>query len=282
MAALRLPDGRLLAFDVRGASSGTPVVALHGTPGSSRQLAGLDLAARAHGITLVTPDRAGYGRSSYDPERSLAAGARDVASLLRHLGIDRCAVMGLSGGGPFALACGVVSAHQVTSVVTIGGVAPLVPRDPSLPPDRFLTKVARRSQTGARALFAVMLRAGQINPEKVLERFASLLAEPDARLLRENGPLREGLLDDLRHPAPTAARAAARDFWLFAHRWDVDLAQMTPPVHVWHGTRDRNVPVQHARVVAQRCPTARLHLIDGGGHLPFAHLESILADIAPA
>jgi len=58
-------------------------------PGSSRQLAGLQLAAQDDGIAPTTPDRAGYGESIYDPARRLAAGARDIASLLRHSGITR-------------------------------------------------------------------------------------------------------------------------------------------------------------------------------------------------
>ena len=60
------------------------------------------------------------------------------------------------------------------------------------------------------------------------------LAKPDADLLRDDAGLRDAFLDDLRHPSRTAGRAAARDFWLFARRWDVDLAGMA--AHVWHGT----------------------------------------------
>ncbi len=114
-----------------------------------------------------------------------------------------------------------------------------------------------------------------------LDRFAALLAEPDARLLRENPEVREGFLDDLRHPSPTTARAAARDFWLFAREWDVDLAGLTVPAHIWHGTADRNVPVAHARVIADRCPTARLHLVEGGGHMLLSHLDQIIESLAP-
>ncbi|HMK63522.1 MAG TPA: hypothetical protein VK386_07870 [Acidimicrobiales bacterium] len=57
---------------------------------------------------------------------------------------------------------------------------------------------------------------------------------------------------------------------------------MTVPVHVWHGPRDRNVPVDHPRVVAGLCPTAHLRLIEEGGHMPFGHMDSILAEIAPS
>jgi pimeloyl-ACP methyl ester carboxylesterase len=51
---------------------------------------------------------------------------------------------------------------------------------------------------------------------------------------------------------------------------------MTVPLHVWHGTEDRNVPVAHGRVIAAACPTARLHLIQGGGHMLLSNLEEII------
>lgn len=280
VSAITLPDGRRLAYVVLGDPGGFPVLVLHGTPGSSRQVAGLAGAARDHGIALIAPDRAGYGGSSYDPRRTIASGARDLGHLLRQAGLETCAVVGLSGGGPTALACGVLLADWVSAIATVGGVAPLVPRDPSLPPDRLMIKTARHSELGARFLFSAIVWAGRTRPEKALDRFASLLAEPDSRLLRDNADLRDALLDDLRHPSPTTARAAARDFWLFARRWDVDIGDMTVPAHIWHGTDDRNVPVAHARVIATRCPSSQVHLVAGGGHMLLGNLEQIIASVS--
>lgn len=280
MAEMTLSDGRRLAYSVMGQPAGFPVVVLHGTPGSSRQVAGLDRPARDRGLALVAPDRAGYGGSSYDPSRTIASGARDLGELLEHLAHEACAVVGLSGGGPTALACGAILGERITAIATIGGVAPLVPRDPLLPPDRLMVKSARLSRAGARILFAAMVHAGQISPEKTLNRFATLLAESDAQLLREESAIRDGFLDDLRHPSPTTARAAARDFWLFARRWDVDLADIRASAHIWHGTKDRNVPVAHARVIAARCPSAKLHIVEGGGHMLLSHLDQIIDDLA--
>lgn len=279
MAALVLDDGRRLAYEVLGDRQGRPLVALHGTPGSARQLACLDGPARAAGMAVVVPDRAGYGGSTWDPRRTVASGARDVGVLLARLGVGPCPVVGISGGGPTALACGALLPDRVTAVATVGGVAPLVPRDPALPPDRLAVRTARRSERAARLLFAGALRAGRRRPERALERFARWLAEPDARLLLDDTAVRRAFLDDLRHPSPSAAKAAARDFRLFARAWDVDLAAMAVPVHVWHGTDDRNVPVAHARVLAARCPTVALHLVDGGGHLLLSELGAVLADL---
>ena len=61
---------------------------------------------RDRDLALIVPDRAGYGRSGFDPSVTIASGARDLGELIRHLGLDGCAVVGLSGGGPTALACG--------------------------------------------------------------------------------------------------------------------------------------------------------------------------------
>jgi pimeloyl-ACP methyl ester carboxylesterase len=276
MAVMTLADGRQLAYEVMGDSNGYAVMALHGTPGSSRQLACLDKPARDHNVALIIPDRAGYGGSTHDRSRTMASSAWDLGQLIEHLGLHDAAVIGLSGGGPTALACGLALRDRIRSVTTVGSIAPLVPRDPSLPPDRLVTRTARRSRRAARALFAVMVFAGRLRPEQTLDRFCTLLAEPDAHLLRDDRTVRRAFLDDLGHPSPTTARAAARDFWLFTRRWGIDLADMTVPVHVWHGTEDRNVPVAHARVIATRCPTARLHLIPGGGHMLLSNLEEII------
>ena len=278
---MALPDGRLLGYAVMGDRTGFPVLVLHGTPGSSRQLAGLDQSAREHSLAMIAPDRAGYGGSSYDPARTIASGAGDLGELIRHEALEGCAVVGLSGGGPSALACGVLLADRVSVVATVGGVAPLVPRDPQLPPDRLVIRTARRSQTAASILFAAIIAAGRARPEKTLGRFAALLAKPDADLLHDNADLRDAFLDDLRHPSPTAARAAARDFWLFARRWDVDLADMAVPAQIWHGTQDRNVPIAHAHVIAARCPAAKLHIAHGGGHMLLTRLNDIIASVTP-
>jgi pimeloyl-ACP methyl ester carboxylesterase len=281
VAVLTLPDRRLLAYQVMGNPAGLPVLVLHGTPGSARQLASLGEPASQRGVALIVPDRPGYGRSSYDPAGTIASAASDLGELMRQAGLDGCPVVGLSGGGPTALACGVVLVGQVSAVCTVGSPAPMVPRDPRLPPDRLMMRAARRSKTAAQVLMSAVILAGRRRPEQAADRFAGLLAEPDARLLREPGPVRAAFLDDIRHPSATAARAAARDFWLFARPWQVDLAAMRVPAHVWHGSEDRNVPVAHARVIADRCPAARLHIVDGGGHMLLGQLDQIMAGLLP-
>ena len=46
-------------------------------------------------------------------------------------------------------------------------------------------------------------------------------------------------------------------------------------------TEDRNVPVGHARVIAAACPAARLHIVEGGGHMLLSQLDQIIEGLAP-
>jgi pimeloyl-ACP methyl ester carboxylesterase len=54
----------------------------------------------------------------------VASAAADVSSVADALGIDRFAVMGHSGGGPHALACGALLPERVLGVVSVAGLAP--------------------------------------------------------------------------------------------------------------------------------------------------------------
>lgn len=276
MAQITLPDSRTVTYELLGDPDGTPLAVLHGTPGSCRQLAGLAATARDRGVCAITPNRAGYGGSTWDPKRTVGSSAGDVGAVLEALGVSRCGVVGISGGGPTALACGVLLGDRIDAVATVGGVAPIVPRDPELPEDRMFIRMARRSELVARGIFNAMTRVGKKNPVRALDRLAAMSAEVDAVILREDPNIRDAMLDDLREASATTGRAAARDFWLYARAWDVDISQITVPVDVWQGTEDKNVPLAHGKVIARRCPTAQLHLVEGGGHLLINQMDQIL------
>src|SRR5262245_27902343 len=101
---LRLADGRTVGYAEYGAPQGRPVIALHGPPGSRFMFALTDAAARDRNLRIVAPDRAGYGLSSYQHCCNLTQAAEDIRALADALRLDRFAVIGVSGGGPYAVA----------------------------------------------------------------------------------------------------------------------------------------------------------------------------------
>ena len=97
----------------------------HGTPGSSHQVPpAARRAAHALGFRLIGVERPGYGRSTPHCHDSVLAAADDIAVLLDALGIDQAALVGLSGGGPYVLACAHRLGRRVVAAALLCGVAP--------------------------------------------------------------------------------------------------------------------------------------------------------------
>jgi pimeloyl-ACP methyl ester carboxylesterase len=112
---ITLPDDRRLSWHEFGDPDGAPVLYTAGTSVSGLGGAWYDQTARASGLRWISPDKPGYGGSDYQRKRSLISWADDLAALAGHLGLDRFALAGESGGGPFTLA----AAHRLADRVSV-------------------------------------------------------------------------------------------------------------------------------------------------------------------
>jgi pimeloyl-ACP methyl ester carboxylesterase len=283
VTVLRLEDGRELAYSEVGDPKGAPVIGFHGTPGSHRQAGLCDADARAAGVRVIAPDRPGYGHSTFDPQRRLVDWPRDVAQLADHLGLARFGVFGVSGGGPHAAACAHGLRPRLLGVAIVSGVAPPdVPdaHENMLRMNRVSFALARQSPLLVWPMMATLLFAMRTFPDRALDGMLKSLPEPDRRILARR-EVADMFLEEARRGGPTAARAAAQDFALFARPWRFRLEDISAPVHVFHGDLDANVPLPHGRAQADRIPNAKLHLFPGEGHMVyFDHAREILAAAA--
>ena len=124
----RLRDGRLLAWQRYGLPEGRPVYFFHGFPGSRLQAAFLAEDARNAGVALFSFDRPGFGRSTAAPKRTLLDWADDVEQLADQLRHGRFDVVGVSCGGPYALACAHRLGTRVDHVALLAGIGLDLPR----------------------------------------------------------------------------------------------------------------------------------------------------------
>src|SRR5262245_25484704 len=219
VTVLRLDDGRELAFAELGAPEGTPVFGFHGTPGSHRQVAIVDAAARAEGVRLIAPDRPGYGQSSFDPVRRLVDWPRDVEAIARHLGLERFGVIGVSGGGPHAAVCARGLGERLLGACIVSGVGP--PDTPGLEDgmmavNKLNFRLARVSPYLVLPLMSLMVFLGRHFQERMRQSMQRSLPEPDRKVMARP-EVERAFLEDLRAMPRTAARAAAQDFHLLAH-----------------------------------------------------------------
>ena len=102
-----LKDGRKLAYAEWGDPAGKPVFHFHGSSGSRLERPPDEKVLT--GIRLITIDRPGHGLSDFKPGYRLLDWPDDVTALADHLGINKFAVEGWSFGGPYAIACALVS-----------------------------------------------------------------------------------------------------------------------------------------------------------------------------
>lgn len=236
-AALRteectLPDGRTLAYTTAGAPRGRPVIAHHGTPGSRLFAALLSEPAADSGVRLVVPDRPGYGRSSPPPRGwTWRDWEDDLVELLAAESIHQCAVLGFSGGGPFALA-----AANGDRATRLGLVSTVVP------PARNRLATLSTVPGALRVLFRLSKTVASITgPDAVVGQYTDRSV---------SDPVATAVSDDFHEALRQGTRAVARETRLFA-RESLEPGQVDVPVRAWHGTRDENTPLSPVREVTR-------------------------------
>ncbi len=271
VADITLSDGRTLAFGTFGDPTGTPVLFFHGTPGSHVEAELLHEAAAARAVRLIAPDRPGMGKSTQQPGRTLLGWADDVAELADALGLGRLRLIGYSGGGPFALACGYRLAERIDALVVVSGSAPM-DRPESLSGssllDRALVRTSLLSPNIARADIALMAGGARLNPRAAvrLGKPSLTVRERAAMVALLDRPPRRDLADFL-ESVRQGASGPALDFRITALPWGFLPEEVDAPVTWWHGIDDDVVPLHQAQDVVSRLPNGRMREVPGASHL---------------
>ncbi|MGH2602695.1 MAG: alpha/beta fold hydrolase [Dehalococcoidia bacterium] len=257
---LELSDGRTLHIYDTGADDADRRLAVfwhHGTPNIGAPPEPLFPAAAKLRIRWVSYDRPGYGGSTPCPGRDVASAAAYVSSVADALGIDQFAVMGHSGGGPHALACGALLPECVLGVVVVAGLAPFDAEG--------LDWFAGMAASGVASLRAAA--AGRA----AKERYEASGAEYDAEFTPADHAAISGawswLLDVVRPAVAAGPGGLIDDDLAYVAPWGFDTAWVTAPILFLHGGRDRVVPSSHGEWLARRCRSAELRLYLDDGHI---------------
>jgi pimeloyl-ACP methyl ester carboxylesterase len=265
-----LRDGRLLAYQCYGQADGRPLYFFHGFPGSRLQAALLHEQALAAGVCLVAPDRPGFGRSTPDPQRTISGWSADVAQLADHLGHERFGVLGVSCGGPYALACASAMPSRLDYVGLLAGIGPMnVPsiRQGQLPLLRLMFAAARISPLLIAPLLLLDYVMFRINPERAVRALAAMLTAPDRQLLASDPQGAAEFGASLAEAYHQGIGGAMREAQLIGCGPDFALEDITLPVHIYQSGVDRNVPPAMGRYLAEHIPGGRLHDYPEEGHL---------------
>jgi pimeloyl-ACP methyl ester carboxylesterase len=274
MPHLTLPDGRQLEFQAFGPSTARPLLFAHGTPGSGFALQTLKDAAADLGLRLITWSRPGYGTSTRLPERTVAAQAAEVESILDHFDTPRCLIAGWSGGGPSALAAAALLPERIEAALTISSQAPLADQAHRL---RTMHE-HRREELEAAAYGEPALRAYLTAHAIALLSDIPLTDADRAALTPRNTA---DLFSHYHHGLTTGVDGWVDDDLALVGLWGFNPGRIQVPVHIWHGTNDNQVPRTHAEALADLISTATTHIEPGHGHLSLmlGALPAMLADL---
>lgn len=275
-----LPDGRRLAWDELGDPAGMPVVYCHGFPACRLEAHLIAAAAGRRGIRLIVPDRPGFGFSSPSWGRCISDWPADVGHLLDTLGIERCRMLGMSGGGAYALACGALLDERIEAITLLGALGPLTQPESTLGMSslaRLSFGLARRHRGTQATLFHALALIVRHAPGAMLHFTLEAGSEVDSAVLERDG-VRQVLLNTMRGSARQGARPAIEELRRYTEPWPFALTDVRMPVRLWHGTADTVVPPAHARTFAALLPRARVGLVAGEGHisLPVRRADAIL------
>jgi len=274
---------RVLRVRDAGDPDGPVVIYFHGTPGSRLDLSFGEHAAAEQGVRLVTFDRPGYGGSTAAPF-GLAAIAADAHAVADGLGVARFATLGMSGGGPGALAAATVPGGRVARVGVASGAGPfqLVPGalDDFDDNERAVAALLPADPVAAAAGFAAgfeplidAFAPGGPGPAAV---FADLLSPRDSELI-EDPRFASALTATIREALRPGTSGGGWDNVSWVGAWDVDLSAIRCPVLLWYGTEDRFAPPAHGRWLAENLPDTRLVMREGEGHFGIMeHLGEML------
>ncbi|MDQ3938549.1 MAG: alpha/beta hydrolase [Chloroflexota bacterium] len=280
---VRLRDGRRLGYTESGTPDGNAVLFFHGL-GTSRVICPPDEApALELGVRLIAVDRPGIGISDPQPGRRLLDWPADVEQLADQLGIGRFSVVGWSGGGPYAVACGYRLPTRVKAVGLVSAPAPLA----GAPAADYLRRFDRNAARAAgRVPWMVRLalwhwgRPQRRDPVRFFEESVADMIEADRAILAEpqvRGRMIANSAELYRH----GGRGIYDEALVLARRWGFNLADIRVPVHIWHGELDPTVPAGMAHYLARVVPGARATFYADEGHqLLYRHWPEILAGVA--
>lgn len=264
-----LRDGRRIAYRCFGDPDGHPVLALHGTPGSRLKYAMADGAARDAGLSLISIDRWKYGKSDGHPRPSLAAFAEDMEDFADRLGLGRFAVLGISGGGPYATAVAAAAGNRISALALVAPVGPIAGVPAAVAMSAFHTLAFRglaRAPGAMRLVFSGFRRLIARSDGALAMRIASSRAAVVDRRMLCRPNQRQSLIDAFRAGLEPGSEGPAIDMALFGRAWDIAPERIVVPSRLWIGSEDRHVPVMAARLLAGRIPGCVRTDLDGAGH----------------
>ncbi|KAJ5808229.1 hypothetical protein N7474_009498 [Penicillium riverlandense] len=288
---IHLPDERQLGYAEYGCATGLPLMWFHGYPSSRLEGQGIDKIAQQLGIRVIAPDRPGFGLSTVQAHRHILDWPADVQALAGHLGLAHFAVLGGSGGAPYALACAHgLPADMLSGVGIMAGAGPWQAGAHHMPLlYRVTAQAAHYWPAALRWLLdlSVWMLRKVLATRTVTRWLDNSIQKSISKKEQENGrsveERRQRTLRMMFEGFAQGSDASVDEAKLLTQDWGIPFEDVTyDPILMWHGAKDYNAPVAMVRYMAERLPHCVLKVYADHTHFTLhAHLDEILSELIP-
>ncbi len=281
---VRLASGALVGFAEYGDPAGLPVIGFHGAPASRLMFAMADAECRQLRLRLIAPDRPGIGLTPAGREpHTLRSVAADMEALVSVLALERFGLIGISGGGLYAVATAAWLGTRVQAlalVSPVGTVADLASVVSLAWGHRWFFLTLPRHQRLLRLGAPFAAAAFALSPSGFARIFSRLIGGPD-RVTLSQPAVQSAVIAMTQEALRQGVGGALADLTAYSQPWNVDLAAIRAPTSLWQGTADIIVPPAAAFELARQIPLCRVFRINGAGHFwVMQHARDVLEDLA--
>ncbi|MEW9501817.1 alpha/beta fold hydrolase [Jeotgalibacillus marinus] len=262
-------DGKTLEYSIIGDSE-MPIFVMSGGHSNCYEEFGYDKLVQS-GFSIITPSRAGYGRTSKEIGGNLSKACEYYLKLLNHLKIEKVHLLSVSAGGPSGIYFASHYPERVQTLTLQSAVTKewLTPKDKEYKAAQILFRpffekitwklVSIINNRFPHYIFKQMVPSfSQLSYDQVMSK----MKEEDVDEIRKmNNRQRSGhgFLIDLLQTKELSSE---------------DLQAISCPTLLMHSKHDGAVPLEHVHYAHQHIPSSKICLLDSWGHLIWLGKES--------
>lgn len=277
--ALRLADGRALAYRDYGDPAGRPVLFFHEGLGSSLMVPGAEPLCRELGLRLIALERPGFGQSDPHPDYSFDAVAEDAVALCDALGLGEVGLCAVLSGAPSAIQTAIRLGPRARQVLLLSGRPPR----PTLRDGDLMSRFRQRLETHpwvVETFYGVLRRRLNAPDTEKLVAANTSLSAGDRAFLALNPWAPSFIATYVRESLARTARGVADEFRAFRRSGNLTAADLACPLDVWHGEEDTFAPLAELLDYLGDRPR-EVRTFDGIGHmLALQRWDDILRHLA--
>lgn len=270
---MKLSDGRALGYAEYGPLKGVPVFYFHGFPGSRFEATIIEDKSEDLNVHLIAIDRPGMGISDHQKNRRILDFPEDVQELAEYLGLDSYGTLGVSGGGPYSLACACrIPSETLIGCAVVSGSGPYHLTKYGLGKgEKTVLFIAKNLPWLFR--FTLWLQLGRkvtnmVWWKKNYSKLGTELPEPDKRIFNDQR-VKESIIAKSIEAFRQGSKGLVTDFKLYAEDWGFKFSEIPceTKVSIFHGEMDKNVPISIAKYLSEQIPNCEIEFYSNEGHL---------------